>query len=244
MITNIDNNRFCQQEESYFYYYHPDARPSAVMLQIVRPILAGLIFVSSCNDLNVINKYNYNLHQLKSTLSVCRKMSRFMMTTKLSAVMIQTGRPTSSNDPTCFGSEITRLTGELLADTTQMAPYIQITWEPRLNTLTSSVTYPPMMWLNVDRLNMWTSGEMSVRIAQWKPGIKKGIFLCIPTVLKKQTVISTETRQTQPYKTRTTLDCIRRWIPNFVVLQAQMQRLSSGLEVLYDFPACWVPGVC
>ena len=113
MITNIDNNRFCQQEESYFYYYHPDARPSAVMLQIVRVILAGLIFVSSCNDLNVINKYNYNLHQLKSTLSVCRKMSRFMMTTKLSAVMIQTGRPTSSNDPTCFGSEITRLTGEL-----------------------------------------------------------------------------------------------------------------------------------
>ena len=122
MITNIDNNRFCQQEESYFYYYHPDARPSAVMLQIVRPILAGLIF-----DLNVINKYKYDLHQLKSILSVCRKMSRFMMTTKLSAVMIQTGRPTSSNDPTCFGSEITRLTGELLADTTQMAPYIQIT---------------------------------------------------------------------------------------------------------------------
>ena len=210
MITNIDNNRFCQQEESYFYYYHPDARPSAVMLQIVRPILAGLIFVSSCNDLIVINKYNYDLHQLKSTLSVCRKMSRFMMTTKLSAVMIQTGRPTSSNDPTCFGSEITRLTGELLADTTQMAPYIQITWEPRLNTLTSSVTYPQMMYLNVDRSNMWTSGEISVGIAQ--------------------TVIS--------------LDCIRRWIPNFVVLQAQMQRLSSGLEVLYDFPACWVPGAC
>ena len=209
MITNIDN-RFCQQEESYFYYYHPDARPSAVMLQIVRPILAGLIFVSSCDDLYVINKYNYDLHQLKSTLSVCRKMSRFMMTTKLSAVMIQTGRPTSLNDPTCFGSEITRLTGELLADTTQMAPYIQITWEPRLNTLTSSVTYPQMMYLNVDRSNMWTSGEISVGIAQ--------------------TVIS--------------LDCIRRWIPNFVVLQAQMQRLSSGLEVLYDFPACWVPGAC
>ena len=210
MITNIDNNRFCQQEESYFYYCHPDARPSAVMLQIVRPILAGLIFVSSCDDLNVINKYNYDLHQLKSTLSVCRKMSRFMMTTKLSAVMIQTGRPTSSNDPTCFGSEITRLTGELLADTTQMAPYIQITWEPRLNTLTSSVTYPQMMYLNVDRSNMWTSGEISVGIAQ--------------------TVIS--------------LDCIRRWIPNFVVLQAQMQLLSSGLEALCDFPTRWAPGAC
>ena len=209
MITNIDN-RFCQQEESYFYYYHPDARPSAVMLQIVRPILAGLIFVSSCNDLIVINKYNYDLHQLKSTLSVCRKMSRFMMTTKLSAVMIQTGRPTSSNDPTCFGSEITRLTGELFADTTQMAPYIQITWEPRLNTLTSSVTYPQMMYLNVDRSNMWTSGEISVGIAQ--------------------TVIS--------------LDCIRRWIPNFVVLQAQMQLLSSGLEALCDFPTRWAPGAC
>ena len=210
MITNIDNNRFCQQEESYFYYCHPDARPSAVMLQIVRPILAGLIFVSSCNDLIVINKYNYDLHQLKSTLSVCRKMSRFMMTTKLSAVMIQTGRPTSSNDPTCFGSEITRLTGELFADTTQMAPYIQITWEPRLNTLTSSVTYPQMMYLNVDRSNMWTSGEISVGIAQ--------------------TVIS--------------LDCIRRWIPNFVVLQAQMQLLSSGLEALCDFPTRWAPGAC
>ena len=210
MITNIDNNRFCQQEESYFYYCHPDARPSAVMLQIVRPILAGLIFVSSCDDLNVINKYNYDLHQLKSTLSVCRKMSRFMMTTKLSAVMIQTGRPTSLNDPTCFGSEITRLTGELLADTTQMAPYIQITWEPRLNTLTSSVTYPQMMYLNVDRSNMWTSGEISVGIAQ--------------------TVIS--------------LDCIRRWIPNFVVLQAQMQLLSSGLEALCDFPTRWAPGAC
>ena len=180
------------------------------MLQIVRVILAGLIFVSSCNDLIVINKYNYNLHQLKSTLSVCRKMSRFMMTTKLSAVMIQTGRPTSSNDPTCFGSEITRLTGELLADTTQMAPYIQITWEPRLNTLTSSVTYPQMMYLNVDRSNMWTSGEISVGIAQ--------------------TVIS--------------LDCIRRWIPNFVVLQAQMQLLSSGLEALCDFPTRWAPGAC
>ena len=210
MITNIDNNRFCQQEESYFYYCHPDARPSAVMLQIFRPILAGLIFVSSCNDLIVINKYNYDLHQLKSTLSVCRKMSRFMMTTKLSAVMIQTGRPTSLNDPTCFGSEITRLTGELLADTTQMAPYIQITWEPRLNTLTSSVTYPQMMYLNVDRSNMWTSGEISVGIAQ--------------------TVIS--------------LDCIRRWIPNFVVLQAQMQLLSSGLEALCDFPTRWAPGAC
>ena len=210
MITNIDNNRFCQQEESYFYYCHPDARPSAVMLQIVRPILAGLIFVSSCNDLIVINKYNYDLHQLKSTLSVCRKMSRFMMTTKLSAVMIQTGRPTSSNDPTCFGSEITRLTGELFADTTQMAPYIQITWEPHLNTLTSSVTYPQMMYLNVDRSNMWTSGEISVGIAQ--------------------TVIS--------------LDCIRRWIPNFVVLQAQMQLLSSGLEALCDFPTRWAPGAC
>ena len=209
MITYIDN-RLCQQEESYFYYYHPDARPSAVMLQIVRPILAGLIFVSSCDDLIVIDKYNYDLHQLKSTLSVCRKMSRFMMTTKLSAVMIQTGRPTSSNDPTCFGSEITRLTGELLADTTQMAPYIQITWEPRLNTLTSSVTYPQMMYLNVDRSNMWTSGEISVGIAQ--------------------TVIS--------------LDCIRRWIPNFVVLQAQMQLLSSGLEALCDFPTRWAPGAC
>ena len=39
----------------------------------------------------------------------------------------QIGRPTSSNNPTSFGSEITRLTGELLADTTQMAPYTQIT---------------------------------------------------------------------------------------------------------------------
>ena len=45
------------------------------------------------------------------------------MNTQPSAVMPQIGRPTSSNDPTSFGLEITRLTGELLADTTQMAPY-------------------------------------------------------------------------------------------------------------------------
>ena len=148
------------------------------MLQIVRVILASLIFVSSCNDLNVINKYNYDLHQLKSTLSVCRKMSRFMMTTKLSAVMIQTGRPTSSNDPTCFGWEITRLTGELLADTTQMAPYIQITWEPHLKTLTSSETYP-QKYRPVDRTNMSTFEEMSVWIALQQHGIRKEFSLFI-----------------------------------------------------------------
>ena len=56
-----------------------------------------------------------------------RRTSCFTMTTKPSAVMPQIGRLTSSNDPTSFGSEITRLTGELLADTTQMAPYTQIT---------------------------------------------------------------------------------------------------------------------
>ena len=71
-----------------------------------------------------------------------RRTSCFTMTTKPSAVMPQIGRLTSSNDPTSFGSEITRLTGELLADTTQMAPYTQITWEPRLKTLTSLKTYP------------------------------------------------------------------------------------------------------
>ena len=54
------------------------------------------------------------------------------MTTKPSAVTTQIGRHTSWNDLTSFGSEITRLTGELLDDTTQMAQYIQITWEPRL----------------------------------------------------------------------------------------------------------------
>ena len=64
------------------------------------------------------------------------------MITKPSVVMPQIGRRTSWNDPTSFGSEITQLTGELLADTTQMVSYIQITWEPRLKILISSETYP------------------------------------------------------------------------------------------------------
>ena len=68
---------------------------------------------------------------------------------------IQIGRPTWLRDLTSFGSEITRLTGELLADTTQMAPYIQITWEPHLKTLTSSETYP-QKYRPVDRTNMST----------------------------------------------------------------------------------------
>ena len=47
-----------------------------------------------------------------------------------SAVIPQTGRRTWLNGITLFGSEITRPTGELLADTTQTARYIQITCEP------------------------------------------------------------------------------------------------------------------
>ena len=64
------------------------------------------------------------------------------MTTNPSAVTTQIGRPTSWNDPTSFGAGITRPTGELPADTTQMAPYKQITWEPRLKILISSEKYP------------------------------------------------------------------------------------------------------
>ena len=156
------------------------------------------------------------------------------MTTELSMAMPRTGRPTSSNDPTSFGLLITRLTGELLADTTQMAPYIRINWEPRLKTLTSSETNPG--WDRaVDRTNISASGEMSVWIAQREPGMKKSISLCLSTVPYKEIVISMGTCQTQPYQTRTTLVCITRSIPNFDVLQAKMQRLSSGLEALYDF---------
>ena len=65
--------------------------------------------------------------------------------------------------------------------------------------------------------------------------MKKGISLCLSTVPYKETVISMGTCQTQPYQTRTTLVCIMRSIPNFDVLQAKMQRLSSGLEALDDF---------
>ena len=48
-------------------------------------------------------------------------------------------------------------------------------------------------------------------------------------------VISMEAFQTKPYTARTTLVSITWSIPNFDVLQAKMQRLSSGLEALYDF---------
>ena len=148
--------------------------------------------------------------------------------------MPQIGRHTSWNDPTSFGSEITRLTGELLADTTQMVPYIQITWEPRLKTSTSLDRYPK--WpMTVDLTNMWTSGEMSVWIAQREPGIKKGLSIWLSTVLYRKAVISMEAFQTKPYTARTTLVSMAWSIPNFDVLQAKMQRLSSGLEALYDF---------
>ena len=48
-------------------------------------------------------------------------------------------------------------------------------------------------------------------------------------------VISMEAFQTKPYTARTTLVSMTWSIPNFDVLQAKMQRLSSGLEALYDF---------
>ena len=59
-----------------------------------------------------------------------RVTSYFTMTTQIrvqSVVMPQTGRHTSSNGLTFFGSEVARLTGELLADTTQTVPDIRIT---------------------------------------------------------------------------------------------------------------------
>ena len=96
------------------------------------------------------------------------------MTTQPSAVMPQIGRPTSSNDPTSFGSEITRLTGELLADTTQMAPYTQITWEPRLKTdiikdePTVEVTCRPNEYINI-------RGNECVNCTAYT-GYKKGIY--------------------------------------------------------------------
>ena len=148
--------------------------------------------------------------------------------------MPQIGRHTSWNDPTSFGSEITRLTGELLAGTTQMAPSIQITWEPRLKILISSETYPRCQ-VSVDLTNMWTSGEMSVWIAQQGPGIKKELILSISIVPTRMAVIPVEAFQTKPYTARTTLVSMKWSIPNFDVLQAKMQRLSSGLEALYDF---------
>ena len=89
--------------------------------------------------------------------------------------MPQIGRPTLSNDRTSFGSEIARLNGELLADTTQMAPYIQITWEPHLKTLTSSETYP-QKYRSVDRTNMSTFEEMSVWNCTTATWYKKGSY--------------------------------------------------------------------
>ena len=167
-------------------------------------------------QLSQVDGYNNDLNQLKLTLSVYRKTSCFTMTTELSMAIPGTGRLTSSNDPTSFGLLITRLIGELLADTTQITSYIQITWKPRLKTLTSSETNPG--WDRaVDGANMSTSGEMSVWIAQREPGMKKGISLCLSTVPYKETVISMGTCQTQPYQTRTTLVCITRSIPNFDV---------------------------
>ena len=106
------------------------------------------------------------------------RISCFTTNTKPSAVTIQIGRPTWLRDLTSFGSEITRLTGELLADTTQMAPYIQITWEPHLKTLTSSETYP-QKYRPVDRTNMSTFEEMSVWIALRQHGIRKEFSLFI-----------------------------------------------------------------
>ena len=120
-------------------------------------------------------------YQLKLTFSVYRRTSHFTMTTKPSAVIPQIGRPTSSNDPTSFGSEITRLTGELLADTTQMAPYIQITWEPRLKILISSERYPRCQ-VSVDPKNMWTSEEISAWIVPQRHGIRKEVILSTWTV--------------------------------------------------------------
>ena len=142
--------------------------------------------------------------------------------------MPQIGRPTSSNDPTSFGSEITRLTGELLADTTQMAPYTQITWEPRLKTLTSLKTNP--RWKSpVDLTNISTSGEMSVWIALHTQRIKKAFTLCMSSlILTLGPAISTQARR--PYIARTTLESTVLQIPNSVAPQTRMIRLSSGSE--------------
>ena len=115
------------------------------------------------------------------------------MITKPSVVMPQIGRRTSWNDPTSFGSEITQLTRELLADTTQMVSYIQITWEPRLKILISSETYP--RWkMSVDPTNMWTSEEMSVWIVPHGHGIRKEIILSISIVIYRMAVISMEAK--------------------------------------------------
>ena len=77
------------------------------------------------------------------------------------AVIPQTGRRILSNSLPSFGSEIARLTGELLADTTQTAPYISITYGPPLKTLTSSETLL-QTGVAVESTNLSTSGEMSV----------------------------------------------------------------------------------
>ena len=146
--------------------------------------------------------------------------------------MPQTGKRTSSDVLPFFGSEIARLTGELLADTTQTAPYIRITWEPRLRTLTSSETYLQFQ-IAVESTNSSTSGEMSAWIVPQQHGIKKEFGLSIWTVLFLVSAISMVFKLQYPSKT--TLDYMLQSIRNSVVLQAQLQRPSSGLEGLSNF---------
>ena len=113
-------------------------------------------------------------------------------------------------------------------NTIQMAPYTQITWEPRLRTLTSLEMYP---WKEtpVDLTNMSTSGEMSVWIALHTQGIKKVVILCMSTlILTLDPAISTQARR--PYLARTTLESTILQITNSVVPQTRVIRLSSGSE--------------
>ena len=138
---------------------------------------------------------NPSFHFLFCDLSFFRVTLSFMITRIQVrwAVIPQIGRRTWLNGIFLFGSEITRLTGELLADTTQTARYIQITCEPHLKTSTSSESHPRRIQA-VKSTNLSTSEEMNARIARQGPGIGKVLFLCISTVHYALVVILTEVR--------------------------------------------------
>lgn len=126
---------------------------------------------------------------------------------------IITGWPTSSKDPASFGSESSRPTGELLVDTTQMAPYIQITWESRLKTLTASETHPRKEVL-VGHTNMPTSGELSVWIVQHLYGVYLHGVYSTYMVWKRRT----------PFAYR----LFSPWSPRCTSLRFQLKQNGSG----------------
>ena len=105
--------------------------------------MGRLSFFSKCVS-QVEQKNNISLVFLFEFLILFFRVLSFTITRiqMQSVVIPQIGRSTLLNGITLFGSEIARLTGELLAVTTQTARYIRITCEPHLKTSTLSESHP------------------------------------------------------------------------------------------------------